>query len=104
VEIEGKEKQDNNLRESCLLAFNIPNLRESQLLSLIHEESLIESCVFGFSKPNLIESHPVIDKQETSLIVSEVVFNNPCFIESQLESLITTGGVGVGVDSVFEQE
>ena len=62
------------------------------------------SCLFGFKMPNLIESQPVIDTQETSLTVSEVVFNNPCFIESQPEILITTGGVTVGVDSFFEQE
>jgi hypothetical protein len=37
-------------------------------------------------------------------MVSLVVFNKPCLIESHPESLITTGGVTVGVDSVFEQE
>ncbi len=60
--------------------------------------------MFGFNIPSLNESQPIIDTQEISLTVSEVVFNNPCFIESQPESLITTGGVTVGVDSVFEQE
>jgi hypothetical protein len=60
--------------------------------------------VFGFNIPSLNESQPIIDTQETSLTVSEVVFNNPRIIESQAESLITTGGVTVGVDSVFEQE
>ena len=58
----------------------------------------------SFNIPSLNESHPEIDKQETSLIVSEVVFNNPCFIESHPESLTTTGGVTVGEDSFFEQE
>ena len=104
MEIAGKEKHEINLIESCLLAFNIPNLRESQPLSFIQVESRIVSCVFGFSIPNLIESQPVIDKQLISRIVSKLFFNNPCFIESQPESLITTGGVDVGVDSVFEQE
>jgi hypothetical protein len=46
----------------------------------------------------------VIVKQDKRRTESEVVFNNPCFIESQLESLITTGGVTVGVDSTLEQE
>ena len=58
----------------------------------------------SFNIPSLNESHPVSDKHDASLIVSEVVFNNPCFIESQPESLFTTGGVTVGVDSFFEQE
>ena len=60
----------------------------------------IEHCLFGFKMPNLIESQLEIVRQETSLTVSEVVFNSPCYIESQPESLITTGGV----DSFFEQE
>jgi hypothetical protein len=46
----------------------------------------------------------VIVKQDKRRTESEVVFNNPCFIESQLESLITTGGDTVGVDSTLEQE
>jgi hypothetical protein len=42
---------------------------------------------------------------EANLIVSEVVFRNPCLIESQEESLITTGGGTEGVVlSDFEQE
>jgi hypothetical protein len=95
---------DNNLRVSALFGFKIPNLTESQPVILIQDNNLSVSCEFGFKIPNLTESQPVIDKQETSLTESEVVFNNPCFIESQLESLITTGGVAVGVDSIFEQE
>ena len=52
--------------------------------------------------PSLIESQLVIVKQETSLIVSEVVFNKPCFIESHEESLFTTEGVEESSD--FEHE
>ena len=63
----------------------------------------LNKSVADLSKPNRTESHPVIDTQESSLIVSEVVFNKLCFIESQEVSLITTEGVGVFI-SVFEQE
>lgn len=54
--------------------------------------------------PSLNESHPVIDTQERSLIVSLVVFNNPCFIESHEDNLFATGGVTDCMLSVFEQE
>jgi hypothetical protein len=70
----------------------------------MHDESLIVSCVLGFNIPNLTESQLVIVKQDKRRIESEVVFNNPCFIESQPESLITTGGVTGVIDSFFEQE
>jgi hypothetical protein len=36
-------------------------------------------------------------------MVSALVFNKPCLIESQLLSLITTGGVTAGEDSFLEQ-
>ena len=64
----------------------------------------LNKSLVDLSKPNRTESHPVIDTQESSLTVSEVVFNKPCLIESQPLSLITTGGVTVGVDSFFVQE
>jgi hypothetical protein len=64
----------------------------------------MESALVSLITPNLIESHPVIDTHDNNLIVSALVFNNPCLMESQLLSLITTGGVIAGEDSFLEQE
>ncbi len=69
----------------------------------MQEDNLIESAFVKLNTPNLTESHPEIDTQETSLMVSDVLFNNPCFMESQPLSLVRTVGVTTSVASFFEQ-
>jgi hypothetical protein len=72
-------------------------------VNFIHADNLIESALVSLITPNLIESHPVIDTHDNNLIVSALVFNKPCLIESQEESLMITGGITSGEDSFLEQ-
>ena len=70
----------------------------------MHDSNLKESELIGFNIPNLRESHPVIVMQLNNLKVSLEFFKNPCFKESQDVIFEIIGEFGVGEDSVFVQE